>query len=97
MKAPEAYSEESEAPLPFPTLSIQARMVVSNLTAALAMTTYYLFAPQKPRLEAAKKMPLTIAGYFAVAFAAFHIAHGWGWLVTGILLVVLESRLAAVE
>jgi len=96
MKAPEEYEAPPEQ-LPFPTLSIQVRMVFANLTAALAMTTYFILAPQRARLNAAKKIPLTVAGYLAIAFAAFHWTHGFGWLVTGVLLILLESRLAGVE
>lgn len=40
------------------------------------------------------KLPLTAAGLACMDFAAFHLAHGWGWLVTGVSLVVLEHLIA---
>ena len=91
MRAPEVVEVESR---PVPTLSIQARMVVANLLAALAMTTFYVVAGSKARLGGLKRMPLTIAGYGAIAFAAFHLGRGWGWLAAGVLLIALESKLS---
>ncbi len=35
-------------------------------------------------------IPLTLGGTGFIDFAAFHLAHGWGWLVTGISLIILE-------
>jgi hypothetical protein len=55
---------------------------------ALAVT------PHKAALRRLAEMPLTAAAVPCVDFAAFHIAHGWGWLVTGLSLVVLEHLIA---
>lgn len=35
-------------------------------------------------------MPLFCTGTAAIDFAAFHINHGWGWLATGVSLIVAE-------
>lgn len=50
--------------------------------------------PHKAALGNLTSMPLTVAGAACVDFAAFHLAHGWGWLVTGISLVLLEHAIA---
>lgn len=39
-------------------------------------------------------MPLFAAGLACIDFAAFHLAHGWGWLATGVSLIVLELAIA---
>lgn len=39
-------------------------------------------------------MPLTVAGVGCIDFAAYHLSHGWGWLATGLSLVVLEHIIA---
>ena len=41
-----------------------------------------------------KAIPLTVAGTACMDFAAFHIAHGWGWLATGVSLVIIEHLIA---
>lgn len=53
-----------------------------------------LIAPHKATLTNLKDIPLTIAGTGCVDFAAFHLAHGWGWLVTGMSLILLEHIIA---
>ncbi len=50
--------------------------------------------PHKAALVNLTHMPLTLAGTGCVDFAAFHLAHGWGWLVTGLSLVFLEHLIA---
>lgn len=50
--------------------------------------------PHKAALGNLAHMPLTVAGAGCIDFAAFHLAHGWGWLVTGISLVLLEQAIA---
>lgn len=50
--------------------------------------------PHKAAVRRLADIPLTLAGAGCIDFAAFHIAHGWGWLVTGISLVLLEHVIA---
>lgn len=40
------------------------------------------------------EIPLTVAGTGCVDFSAFHWAHSWGWLVTGLSLSLLEHLIA---
>ena len=47
-------------------------------------------APHKASLARLADIPLTVAGVGCIDFAAFHLGHGWGWLVTGLSLVLLE-------
>lgn len=51
-------------------------------------------APHKVSLRNLVAMPLTVLGYASIDFAAFHLAHGWGWLVTGLSLILLEHQIA---
>lgn len=51
-------------------------------------------APHKAALGNLRDIPLTVAGLGSVDFAAFHLAHGWGWLVTGVSLMFLEHLIA---
>lgn len=50
--------------------------------------------PHKASLRRLADMPLTVIGTGAIDFAAFHVAHGWGWLVTGASLMVIEHLIA---
>ena len=50
--------------------------------------------PHKAALANLLHMPLTVAGVACADFAAFHISHGWGFLVTGVSLIVLEHLIA---
>ena len=50
--------------------------------------------PHKAALANLLHMPLTVAGVSVIDFAAFHISHGWGFLVTGVSLIVLEHLIA---
>lgn len=51
-------------------------------------------APHKASLARLADIPLTVAGTGIIDFAAFHISHGWGFLVTGLSLVLLEHLIA---
>jgi hypothetical protein len=48
----------------------------------------------KASLRRLADIPLTVAGTGCIDFAAWHVAHGWGWLVTGISLVLIEHLIA---
>ena len=50
--------------------------------------------PHRAALARLADIPLTVAGIGCIDFAAFHIAHGWGWLVTGASLILLEHLIA---
>ena len=50
--------------------------------------------PHKAALGNLASMPLTALGAACIDFAAFHVGHGWGWLITGLSLVVLEHLIA---
>lgn len=53
-----------------------------------------LVSPHKNSLRNLSQIPLTATGVGFMDFAAFHLAHGWGWLVTGISLVIVEHIIA---
>lgn len=65
-------------------------------TAAHAMATLgrRAIAPHRASLANLARVPLTAAGTGCVDYAAFHVASGLGWLVTGISLVLLEHVIA---
>jgi hypothetical protein len=67
--------------------------------AALAgsLVVAYVFAQHKASLKRLTEIPLTVIGVGCVDFAAFHLGNGWGWLVTGLSLVVLEHLIADTE
>lgn len=54
-------------------------------------------APRTGWLRNLFSIPLTATGAGFIDFAAFHLDHGWGWLVTGISLIVLEAVIADEE
>jgi hypothetical protein len=58
------------------------------------MVTARALSPVRAPLANLLHMPLTAAGTASVDFAAFHIGHGWGWLITGLSLMVLEHLIA---
>lgn len=67
------------------------------LKKAAVTSTRALAAMVKPHRAALTNlihMPLSILGTVGIDFAAFHLAHGWGWLVTGISLIILEHMVA---
>jgi hypothetical protein len=53
-----------------------------------------LVRPHTASLRRLADMPLTVVGTAGIDFAAFHLAHGWGWLVTGVSLLVIEQMIA---
>ena len=74
---------------------LRLRAMCASITSVLLL----FFAHSKSRLHGsvlhrAAQMPLTLAGYGCIDFAAFHVVHGLGWLVTGISLMILEFQLA---
>jgi hypothetical protein len=68
-----------------------------NVLAPLAVVTAFagrLVQPHRAAIANLRAIPLTVAGALCIDFAAFHVAHGWGWLVTGLSLVLLEHLIA---
>lgn len=50
--------------------------------------------PHRGALANLRQMPLFLGGLASMDFAAFHLAHGWGWLATGISLIIAEHAAA---
>ena len=65
-------------------------VVLGVLVAAVKIAA----APHKASLARLWDIPLTVMGAGCMDFAAFHLAHGWGWLVTGVSLVLVEHLIA---
>lgn len=55
------------------------------------------FRPHTASLRRLADMPLSVLGTGSIDFAAFHWAHSWGWLVTGLSLWLLEHLIADPE
>lgn len=67
-----------------------AKKTVSVVTSTVA----HMVKPHRAALQNLAHMPLSVLGTTAVDFAAFHVNHGVGWLVTGASLFVLERMIA---
>jgi len=67
----------------------RARYVITSVRALRSSATSVNALWSKLRA-----IPLSVVGLVCIDFAAFHLAHGWGWLVTGLSLFVLELMLA---
>jgi hypothetical protein len=50
--------------------------------------------PARPAVVNLASVPLHVAGLACIDFAAFHLAHGWGWLAAGASLIWLEHVIA---
>lgn len=61
-----------------------------TLTAAVSSAV----RPHRASLQRLADMPLTVLGAGGIDFAAFHLGHGWGWLITGVSLLVVEHMIA---
>lgn len=83
-------------PVVRPALS-RLRLLVGALLVTAAGAAGVAMKPHKASLARLWDMPLTVVGVGFGDFAAFHLAHGWGWLVTGISLVVLEHLISDPE
>ena len=69
----------------------------ATVAMTIMLTAKTMIAPHKVSLANLKQIPLTIVGFACIDFAAFHLAHGWGWLVTGLSLILLEHMIAEDE
>lgn len=74
--------------LPVGAWRIKQRAILAFL--ALRSVAVVVLNPPKAAVSKLADIPLTVAGLACVDFAAFHLAHGWGWLVTGLSLLLLE-------
>ena len=61
---------------------------------ALSRSARRLLKPVRPAAANLASIPLHVAGLGCIDFAAFHWAHGWGWLATGVSLIWLEHVIA---
>lgn len=77
-------------PEPVPHLPMRIIQRARSLAGALPAL---LRAPKAAPLRNLASMPLTSAGMAAIDFAAFHVGHGWGFLATGISLILVEKMI----
>ena len=70
------------------------RGLAASAGSAVRFVTKAAVKPHRAALANLLHMPLTVAGVSVIDFAAFHIGHGWGFLVTGVSLIVLEHVIA---
>ena len=61
---------------------------------AASFIATWTFTQHKASVKRLSEIPLTVTGIAFIDFAAFHVAHGLGWLVTGISLLILEHLIA---
>ena len=73
--------------------AVRPRFRLPSLTPARRRLSR-LLRPARPALANLAAMPLHVAGLGCIDFAAFHLAHGWGWLTVGASLIWLEHVLA---
>ena len=74
----------------------RGRLAARLKRAGTAVATLAQRAVKPHRLALAKlgEMPLFLLGTSGVDFAAFHLNHGVGWLVTGLSLILIEHMAA---
>jgi hypothetical protein len=70
------------------------RRVLLSVRNTVQATAAAAVRPHKASLRRLTEMPLTVIGTAGIDFAAFHLAHGWGWLITGLSLLVVEHMIA---
>lgn len=74
--------------------SLRKFAFLAAMAGFLVVAGQKVLAPHKSSLRNLGQIPLTVCGTGFIDFAAFHLAHGWGWLVTGVSLIVLEHLIA---
>ena len=72
----------------------RVRIFLVSTAALVALSVRRAAAPHKASLARLWDVPLSVLGLGCIDFAAFHVAHGWGWLVTGLSLFLLEYMIA---
>ena len=78
----------------FPVHGRSFGVPVRRAVSAVSRLGKALVSPHKASLSRLAEMPLTVLGTAGIDFAAFHLAHGWGWLATGVSLLVVEHMIA---
>ena len=73
---------------------VRAKAVFAVVLSTVTTVAGSAVKPHKAAIARLADIPLTVAGIGCVDFAGFHIAHGWGWLITGLYLVLLEHLIA---
>ena len=73
------------------------RGLAASAGSAVRFVTKAAVKPHRAALANLLHMPLTVAGVSVIDFAAFHISHGWGFLATGVSLILLEHVIADTE
>lgn len=76
---------------------VRVKALLAVVSSVVATVAGKAVTPHKAAIRRLADIPLTVLGIGCVDFAAFHVAHGWGWLVTGISLVLLEHLIADAE
>lgn len=67
---------------------------VTNVVAVVISALSALIRPHKAALSNLLHMPLTVIGYSCVSVGVFTASVIAGWIVTGLLLIVLELQVA---
>jgi hypothetical protein len=70
-----------------------ARHLAAARTGA-ARAARRLVRPHRAALANLAGIPLTVAAVPLIDFAAFHLGHGWGFLITGMSLIAVEHLIA---
>ncbi len=73
------------------------KRLTAPVTAAIStvyMLAKLLVSPHKAAFANLRSIPLTVAGVACIDYASFHLGSGWGWLVTGISLMIVEAMIA---
>jgi hypothetical protein len=61
---------------------------------AAGVVVAFTLTQHKASLKKLTEMPLTVVGAGCIDFAAFHLGNGWGFLVTGLSLILIEHLIA---
>lgn len=80
------HRAEQHTPFPYRS-TLQRLKALGGMVASFAR-------PARVPLQNLAHYPLFAAGSGLMDFAAFHVGHGWGWLATGLSLVVIEHVIA---
>lgn len=75
-------------------LPAAARSVLRAAASTLATLARRAVTPHRAALTNLYNIPLSAAAAGCIDYAAWHLGAGWGWLVTGISLLILEHLIA---
>lgn len=81
------HATSDRTPSRLTTLTIRA-------AAAIGAAAQRVTSPHKAAVANLLHIPLTVTGTACIDYAAFHLGAGWGWLVTGLSLVLVEHIIA---